>query len=160
MFPVLAFVVLALALAAEAITDWHVCVCPPPPPLSLLHSFIICVLRGPWGTPPSPPPSSLLLSFSLWRERNLHLDLRFCFPAGAGGMALCQQHELPWRWRAETAPVCWPLHHRERWVREEKNRKKKERGGRKPERAEEERRNIIIADEEDQISHPRPVDTW
>lgn len=41
-------------------------------------------------------------------------------------MACCQRHELPWRWQAEAAAVCWPLHQRERWVK-----KKKERGGRK-----------------------------
>lgn len=40
-------------------------------------------------------------------------------------MACCQHHELPWRSWAEMVCVCWPLHHRERWVREVKKQEEK-----------------------------------
>lgn len=75
-------------------------------------------------------------------------------PPGRGGNGWrVASHELPWRSRAETAPVCWPLHHRERWVREEKKtgRKRREEAEKhsrvRRRRRRRQRRNIIITEE-------------
>lgn len=85
-----------------------------PPPGDLAHPFL-------------PPPSS---SLSPCGGSRIYISIhRLASRQRRERMAPCQHHELPWRSRAETAPVCWPLHHRERWEREEK--KQEEKGGRR-----------------------------
>lgn len=73
--------------------------------------------------PSSPPPSSPL---SPCGGSRMHILIhRFTSRQRREWMAPCQRRELPWRSRAETAPVCWPLHHGEWWVREEKKQEDK-----------------------------------
>ena len=134
------------------------------PPWCFFFSFFASILHHLFplsplvDTPPLlPPPPPPPLFFSCGGSRIYILIHQFASRQRREWMARCQHHELPWRWRAETAAVCWPLHHREQWAREEKKtgRKRREeaekhsRARRRRRRRRRQRRNIIITEEEE-----------